>query len=75
MELYTVERPFSNQRYLILTQNVFRLRIMTKANDSALHLWVGNVYGFHFEKRTWKDYGRVNEEFNDENAVHGTFVI
>ena len=35
-------------------------------NDVLFVLCLGKVYGFDFEKRSWKNYGQVNEEFNDE---------
>jgi hypothetical protein len=45
----------------------FQIANYDRANDILFILFTGNVYGFQFGKRTWKNYGRVNEEFNDEN--------
>ena len=45
----------------------FQIANYDRVNDILFILFNGNVYGFQFGKRTWKNYGRVNEEFNDEN--------
>ena len=44
----------------------FQTTTYDKVNDVLFILFAGNVYGFEFKNRTWKNYGLVNEEFNDE---------
>jgi len=44
----------------------FQIASYDKGSEVLYIIWVGNVYGFHFENRTWKDYGPVNGEFNGE---------
>ena len=44
----------------------FQIANYDKVNDVLFTLCLGKVYGFDFKKRTWKNYGKVNEEFNDE---------
>ena len=59
----------------------FQIANYDRANDILFILSTGNVYGFQFGKRTWKNYGRVNEEFNGETRymVHSlsdsTFML
>ena len=59
----------------------FQIANYDRANDILFILFTGNVYGFQFGKRTWKNYGRVNEEFNGETRymVHSlsdsTFML
>ena len=59
----------------------FQIAYYEKANDVLYVIFTGNVYGYQFRSRKWKNYGRVNEEFNGEKLymVHtlsdSTFMV